>query len=328
MNKVATSFGPLKLDGQSFAKAALVNSYSVQSLGDFKPDQGQTSLCNQLEKRLELNTPEIQQRRCSFFKIQGTQATDFRELTIEVSDNKSVLVGIRHMNLSPEDPYLDIWPNWQLTSESDLDAIIKATVPEYRVFNPKHLGLWLKPQADLIQQISHRTKIGQHILAALGSDISNCSKPENYEHISLKPITDDSFYDKYAGDYAEFHRNSPQLQAKVPVVQKKEMIQSIDEGLIFKAFFGGEEVGLIAARREDFLGHPGIYYLEILLTPLFKGRHLASALQRAFVEIISKKEVNPIFWGTIDSSNTPSLRTALRVGRKIVSTECFYSLNI
>jgi hypothetical protein len=65
---------------------------------------------------------------------------------------------------------------------------------------------------------------------------------------------------------------------------------------------------------------------EILLTDAFRGKGLASQVQKIYLAAIS--DCFDLVWGTIDAKNISSTKTALRVGRKIVRSEIFIPLKV
>jgi hypothetical protein len=316
-------------DKMRFAQAALRAGYDLSRFKAAAGDGGTNELIRKFDERVDLNKAETKAARHKFFGIPGTKPEDFSELLIEIEADKSVLVGIRHMNLNSNSPYLEVWPNWLPTNEEEVRKIASRITEHFSSFRPKHLCLWLDPTGSLLQDLAPRSIIGQHILARPIADIVKSPQPLDSGRLTIERIADESFYDDYAKAYADFHQEFPELKARVAVVDLEDMRQSIADDLLFGARYNGEYSGLIAAQREQFLGYQGVYFLELLLLPRFKKMGLAPVLQRSFIDRVAQLGGyrDAVVWGTIDSHNLPSLRTALRVGRKIVSTECFYRID-
>lgn len=76
--------------------------------------------------------------------------------------------------------------------------------------------------------------------------------------------------------------------------------------------------GVLAARPGIVRGVPG---WEILDTDL-RGRRVAAHVQRRFIDRLDARR-GALVLGTIEATNEPSLRTALRVGRVEVGRWCF-----
>jgi hypothetical protein len=135
-----------------------------------------------------------------------------------------------------------------------------------------------------------------------------------------------NFYERYAIAYNDFHTLEPFLRNKVPKTSRDDLERSVAQGLAFHFLVEGEEAGLIAGERRNYVGLPGLYFLELFLYKKFRGRKLASYMQQLFIEATDPDTV-AFVWGTIDLHNQPSLRTALSLGRIIVSREVFLPIS-
>ena len=124
--------------------------------------------------------------------------------------------------------------------------------------------------------------------------------------------------------YKEFHAQSVHLKDWVPLNDEDEMEECRKEGLLYSVFIEGQKAGLIGGVTEAFLGHSAVYFVEVILSSQFRGRGFAPAVQRAFIDLLP--ETNGLVWGTIDAKNSPSLQSALRVGRVVVRREFLLSL--
>lgn len=76
----------------------------------------------------------------------------------------------------------------------------------------------------------------------------------------------------------------------------------------------------MAGRVDDSGPLSGWQVVDELFETRFRGRGLAAAMQRAFLDTLPAKD---LVWGTIDTRNAPSLATARRVGREIVAGYLF-----
>jgi hypothetical protein len=111
-------------------------------------------------------------------------------------------------------------------------------------------------------------------------------KPWDEEReLEFEEVLDDSYYDWYKRGYSEFHVDFPELEKKVTVNSSDSMSDSFEQGLLKFAIINGEKVALIAAGKSDLLGHEAIYFREIYIERKWKGRGLAKAIQRKFVEV-------------------------------------------
>jgi hypothetical protein len=62
---------------------------------------------------------------------------------------------------------------------------------------------------------------------------------------------------------------------------------------------------------------------EEFLSAEVRGRGLGIELQRSLLQRLP--ETDGLLWGAIHASNAPSLRTALRLGRKVVQSSYWLS---
>jgi len=89
---------------------------------------------------------------------------------------------------------------------------------------------------------------------------------------------------------------------------------------MYEVYMKGKKIGLIAEERSPFLGHSGVYFHEIFISKKWKGKGLAKAIQRKFVND------DDFIWGTIDAQNLPSYKTALVNKRRPIRFECFLKI--
>jgi len=114
------------------------------------------------------------------------------------------------------------------------------------------------------------------------------------------------------------------LKDWVPINDKEEMEESRRQSCLFLVYVNGVKAGLIAGIPQPLLGLHGIYFIEIMMTRQFKGQGLASVVQRKYIDSLPGNY--EIVWGTIDTMNLASTKTALKVGRKSIREEYFISV--
>jgi L-amino acid N-acyltransferase YncA len=102
------------------------------------------------------------------------------------------------------------------------------------------------------------------------------------------------------------------------------MSDSLEQGLLKTVELNGKRIGLIVGEKSDFLGRTGIYFHEIYISSDWKGMGLAKAIQRKYISLFANEL--ELIWGTIDSANLPSYKTAYSNGRRAVRYECFVKL--
>lgn len=262
----------------------------------------------------ELNSIEVMESRSKYFEVPNTKSRDYAEKLLELSGDKKVIYGIRHMGGSKELPFINLKPNFRISNSEEALKIYEKVKDEFMSFSPLYLSFWspIKMEVDFI---------GSTYLVAKSIDIKKMHAWEDEASVELKRIEDDSYYDWYKSGYEKFHKERPDLKKKVVVNSLDSMRDSVEQGLMYEVYFDDEKIGLIAGESSPLLGHSGVYFHEIFISKKWKGKGLAKAIQRKFIEMGTKDD--DFIWGTVDSHNLPSYKTALSNGRRPIRYECF-----
>ncbi len=272
---------------------------------------------NELKEDFEgLNTEAVKKDRYSYFQIEGSKPEDYSENYTEINELK-VIHGIRHFGGDKNLPFVNIIASKPILSKKDALSVYDSIKERYKFFKPLHLSFRSAKEidADFFASI-HMVQKAQVIKSI---------KPWQFEsEIKFVTINDRTFYDWYKNQYEVFHKNFPELKEKVTLNELDVFEDGLKESLLQFVKISDEIVGLIAAERSKFLGEEGIYFNDIVITKDWKGKGLAKAIQRKFVEKFSSDEW---IWGTIDKNNLPSYNTALANRRMPVSYECFIKLS-
>jgi hypothetical protein len=262
----------------------------------------------------DLNSPDVMKSRWDYFKVPKTEPSDYREHFVSLGPENKVLYGIRHMGGNREIPFIQLTPNFEIKDSKEVLIIFDKIKEEMAVFNPLYVCFW-SPENLEVDFIASTYMVTQ------SKRIKDLHPWTNEDLLTLKLVRDNSFYDWYVAGYEDFHAENPELKEKVTVNSLDEMTDSLEHGLLFEILYDKRRIGLIAGEKSSFLGHPGIYFQEIFISKDWKGQGLAKAVQRKF--IVENTLDDDIIWGTIDSSNVPSYKTALANGRKPIRFECF-----
>jgi len=275
-------------------------------------------LLNELREEIEdLNTSETKKARLEYFSVEGVTSDDYSENFLDLGGGRKIIYGVRHLGGNKDIPFINLRTNFPIKSKSEVLGIYEIIQAQMKRFKPLYLSFCSRDRVDV-------DFIGSVHMVAKAWDILKVS-PWDYEgRIELRTIRDDSYYNWYKNGYEQFHEECPELKAKVTVNSKDSMQESMDEGLLEFVYLEGEKIGLISAERSFFLGHPGLYFHEIFVSKDFKGKGFAKAIQRKFVS--KHCDEDDFVWGTIDSSNLPSYKTAYANGRRPVQYECFVKI--
>lgn len=300
-------------------KMLFVNSYLINEINlgllNIKPNKIYVkNILTNFEYLLQLSDEKILfnwQKSLGNLKV---DLTDLKERIINTKNGK-VLIGIRFLGMDISKPFINVWANYSL--ENNLDEIIEIAKKEFNIFKPKHIRFWTNPKSP--KAIKYKQYSHQNILVNSIKTICKQDLPINYDSISLVLVENDRYYPFYEKVYKEFHRKNPKLKAYVSLNSRDVMNDCLTQNLLYYIVYRKEKIGLISAEKYDIFGEKSLHVTEIVIDSKYKGKKLATATQRKFIETV--KADFKYIWGEIDSINVPSLKNALRVGRKIVSTE-------
>jgi hypothetical protein len=310
----------LKIEQQklwSFAMAEM-NTYILNDL-----DINKELALKELEKEIlsefeDLNSQQTKKARLEYFKIKGVKEDDYNERVLDLDEHRSIIYGIRHKGANKNVPFIRIRANFNITSLNQVKFIAEKIEHEFKVFKPLYINFHSKDKLDV-------TLHGCILMVSPVVNIKNLKPWKKENDISLIEVNDESYYDWYVRGYQEFHKASPELIFNVPVNSKRIMDDSKDQNLLFYIEYNGSRIGLIAAEKSSLLGRDGLYFNEIFISKDWKGKGLAKQVQRKFIDLYGND--HELVWGTIDSMNLPSYKTAYSNGRRPIRFECFHKLD-
>lgn len=313
----------LQLNIREFAKATL-STYDQIFTSKFDQNKSLECIITEIEdERLTLNRPETVAIRLNHYRrfFPDASLADFQEKKLATSNK--FLAGIRFIGGDGKEPFIDVLPSWEITTESEILEIMDLIKREFRVFEPKYLQFWVDPSFEKLPFTKIPFQVARRVICGFIGELEKPAEPCNV-HIQLSKVDDDHYYDWYKGVYADFHNKNPNLVNWVPCNSKEEMDENRLQKLLFWIDINGERAGIIGGCKSTLLGINAIYMDEILLTDSFRGKGFASQVQKIYLASMSGRF--DLVWGTIDAKNISSTKTALRVGRKIVRSEIFIPL--
>ncbi len=302
---------------KSFAMAAQ-ESYALAGLG-LDETVSLTALQREIADDFgELSEQEVMERRFRNCGIGGTRAEDFSEWLLKLGCGRSVICGIRHLGMNLEKPFVQLVPNFQFESAGEIREFYRKHLAErFACFSPRWVQVYSSTGAG-------SEAGGSLYLVARADEMqSKVLKGESLD-LSLVDVADDRYFDWYQETYDAFHQDCPELKDWVLHNDLSLMQSCRAEGLVRLVMIEGERAGLVAADRQPFLGHEGVYFVELLLTRKWRGRSLGKFVQKAFVSECCQS--HEMVWGQIDRRNHASLHTARANGRRVVRGECFLEI--
>ncbi|QDX31415.1 GNAT family protein [Dickeya poaceiphila] len=125
--------------------------------------------------------------------------------------------------------------------------------------------------------------------------------------------------------YAETYSRFPFLKDKVVPADEEDIRDAIGDGNLFIILSEKSRAGFIICEngRRAFIS--GMWITEEIVIPRFRGKHVAGSAQQALLSCLGNLPQPVSLWGTIESSNLPSIRAAEHTGRKRVMEYVFLS---
>ena len=266
----------------------------------------------------ELNQQEVKESRYEYFDIPNSKVSDYSERFTDLGNDKHIIHGIRHKGGNRGLAFIDVKTNFGVKTRASAIEIFEKISNEYKVFDPKMIRLMVDDH-ECCDVVGHVDLVSQT------SSISEIEPWELESSIELIQVDKGEYYQWYEAGYKKFHHDNPHLRFKVPLNLKEDMETSRKQGLLKSIELNGKRVGLIAGERNEYLGDSAIYFNEIFVDKEFQRQGIAKAAQRKFIDLFCR-EVK-LVWGTIDSENHASFKTALTNGRIPVHFETFFCVN-
>lgn len=169
------------------------------------------------------------------------------------------------------------------------------------------------------QQLPSSFCIRSHYVAALVREIAATPLADDLGAMWAAEPQSLAFYDEYLQWYEDFWKQRPELQPHVRVEPYEDMKKYHDAGGVRMLMLHDEPCGIMAAKRSIEHGLIGWRICEKVIAPRFWGRGLSVAANVMLARSLPS-EAHFAMWGTIAPGNQASLRSAQRVGRRIVGS--------
>jgi hypothetical protein len=192
-------------------------------------------------------------------------------------------------------------------------------IKEFSVFSPRATWWWV-PSGRAVPELPARSA-DQHLVIGSLEDIRKTRAsplPWLLRRIGHASEIDTAF----AQLYQNFHRARPDLEKAVPKTRLDALLECAQADGLYACFAGADLVGVMALKPDAQYGVDAWLIWDIVLARNYCGKGLAPVFQRAVLDRLDITRA-PLVAGTINARNLPSLRTALRVGRRIVGTWFF-----
>jgi hypothetical protein len=245
--------------------------------------------------------------------VAGATPIDYAPRLVELGSSCTVIARIHFRGLDLKFPFVDI-----SAQTAPLPDCLDPLFETFAVFQPKAVRCWRSPWEPPLESGHQDLAVfAGHIPSLLATPAASTTDP-----VTLVPDPSLDSFDDYLLTYETLHRVEPGLVGMAAPEDRASLLSCFDGGGYFRVLVDGRQAGFVAARLDSFRLWSGWCVIEQVLKPAFRGRDLAPSLQRALFSRLDVRRAPSVF-GTINARNTPSSRTALRVGRQLVEIATF-----
>lgn len=267
----------------------------------------------------ELGEIEVARKRQQFFGIDHTKPEDYLERMIEIDSDRLLICGIRFKNLDPSFPFVEIHPSFRLNL-NDIEQIKKILRETFKIF--PFLGFTVRNVIDDDVKQSNQPEIWSNYVVGEIERLKEILPKAPL--LVLEQPKELYIYQQYLDEYATWRAENLELSHFVKEESEEDLQKALSQHLYFTAHISGQVAGIIAGLPEDYYGFPAVNLIDEFLFKDFRGRGLAAQLQGEFIQRLS--DSYRFIWGTIHNKNIPSLKTALKCGRRVFEREYFFAL--
>jgi L-amino acid N-acyltransferase YncA len=195
-----------------------------------------------------------------------------------------------------------------------LDDVWTVVEKEWAVFDP----IALRVVASAVPNAKQlRLERDQHIIAGRLGALTSRPRPRNAERIRSASVSAEGAHGTVVAGYETLPESIRTLLAPATV---EDLAECDEKGLLRTVCVDDAVAGVIAVAPRSEFGLEGFVVIEEILVAEFRGRGLAAGLQRAMIDAMAPNHGDAALFGTIDSGNVASVRTALRTGRTEVAS--------
>ncbi|HVJ16991.1 MAG TPA: GNAT family N-acetyltransferase [Polyangiaceae bacterium] len=259
-------------------------------------------------ERLARRTTDVEasQRYAAACPLPGVDPEEYAPKRVELDGATVAVAGIHFRGRSLDFPFVDISLQ---SAPLSVPESLPALLAPFRQFRPRAIRFWHAEGEKLGCESEDDIVV---VAASLESLLAAPPLP-NVGRIRLQPDPSLSSYGDYLSTYSA-DSASPE--------SRESLAECAACAAFFRVLVDDAPAGYIAARPDTYRWWRGWHMVEEVLYPSFRGQGLAPAMQQAFLRRLDARREVAVF-GTISAKNAASLKTALRVGRRIVEVGTF-----
>ena len=248
------------------------------------------------------------------FYIEGAVPKDYLWKCLEMPSGKKLIAVINFMGLDLGKPFIRVMAiEPLLESIGELEALAAFLKAEFFMFSPPRICVF-----DGLGKFSEETE-------RLKFDMWNVAAPLNVirevkfdvsQQLRLEKAVNLDFYEWYEREYHLFLEEHPAHKIWLQLTKREEFQGMIEEETCYLCFLGDLRIGLIAAEYQEEKFLTGYCVYEELIVQTHRGKGYGKQMQQLMIRELPIRDEQDLLWGTIDSGNKISLRTAMACGRK------------
>ncbi len=305
---------------ESWPSMAAHFAVAFRLFGDTGADLVRSWFAQQIDR---VTDSQFAGRFSGHFGLPGIRPSDFNHRFIE-QESMRLLGGIRFLGGNTAKPFVDIVAS-SIADDAgqinDWHMLQQIVAERWRAFRPQALRVLLPEEHEL--PVDAIPDLIVHA-ASYGSIRGN---PEQYQRrVRLEPFGELAEAEEIVrARYGQLAVETPELARNITPASREELKESFDRGSLFAIRERLETVGLLATIDASVEWLNGDVILEEVVKAEHAGRGLAAEAQRALAQVMVECP-SRLLLGTIHPENTPSRKTALRVGRSSVLRYVFVTL--
>lgn len=231
----------------------------------------------------------------------------------------TLLCGVRFKGGDVSLPFVDLLA-WDEGLQGHWDSVHSRIAQAYAPFGPHSIRLrWPGAEPPLTG-----LAVDQVLVAERLDRLRLRTRPE-LPGLVLQRAEDLDFHGDFLDAFNRWRAAAGPLGPEVHPASPEDLQPCVDAGAVICAS-DGRWRGLMAATRREERALGGFCVVELFLDPQVHGRGWAPALQGALIDALPGGPGDALY-GTIHRLNAPSLRTALRCGRRVIETWWFWPVN-
>ena len=261
-----------------------------------------------------LDDDEAARSYADTMSVIGLAPEHFRAKLIDAGGHR-FLAQIDFPNTAGDEPFISIFRGSRLPGSFDTRAVMDAIADRFAIFAPVAAQFF---HPSHVPMSLPGARIDQHFIAGHVQDMIEHPKAAGFSRVVLSAARDLDFYPRYVDSYEQMFSVRPELRDDVSIETQESLAECLEQKLLFEIAVDGAWAGVVAARHQMLAGIDAIFMVEIVLDQRARGQGLGPAVHQHLAREVALLDPDAIISGTIAPANIPSLKTALRTGRRHV----------